>query len=394
MGLGRDFDCSDQRELEYCHPYNVGEIIGYLPNTDATWLTPATLEEIEYVIINQPGDAPTVMNFQENFGYILAMAGFLPSAEFYAPDPNPDLIGTPYEGVLIRQQVLGEYVMTDVPPLGPMITSSPVTNGQPGADYSYQVTAVAYPGPLSYSLPVAPAGMGIDEDGLITWVPDSSGSFDVVVEASNGLDTDSQAFQVMVGDSQFMPVLDDFNRANGALGDDWKGDASQTKFRIDDNMVQVLKPGHVWWASSFGASQEAYFTFEALSPNASEQGLFLKFTGSSPSAGNASLIMVMYDHDNGVVRVVTRGPGSSPRQGLTITWAEFPATFDSGDQLAAQALADGTVIVYKNGAPLGSVNVSGAGAWTLGGGSVGARFMGLSGRNSARFDDFGGGTLP
>lgn len=110
-GLARSFDCSDQRELEYCHPELVGQNIGYLPNTDATWLTPETLEEIEYVIINQPGDAPTVMNFQENFGYILAMAGFVPSAEFYAPDPDVDgeLAGTPYEGVLIRQQVLGEY---------------------------------------------------------------------------------------------------------------------------------------------------------------------------------------------------------------------------------------------------------------------------------------------
>jgi hypothetical protein len=112
-GLARSFDCSDQRELEFCHPSLVGQNIGYLPNTDATWLTPETLEEIEYVIINQPGDAPTVMNFQENFGVILAMAGFIPSAEFYAPDPNPDLAGTPFEGVLIRQQVLGAYSVTE-----------------------------------------------------------------------------------------------------------------------------------------------------------------------------------------------------------------------------------------------------------------------------------------
>ncbi len=114
-GLKRDFDCSDQRELEYAHPDLVGVNIGYLPNTDATWLTPETLEEIEYVIINQPGDAPTVMNFQQNFGYILAMSGFIPSAEFYAPDPNPDLVGTSAEGVLIQQQVLGTYEVNEIP---------------------------------------------------------------------------------------------------------------------------------------------------------------------------------------------------------------------------------------------------------------------------------------
>jgi PKD repeat protein len=118
-GLARFFDCSDQRELDYAHPFLVGETIGYLPNTignpdAATWLTPETLEEIEYVIINQPGSAPTIMNFQDNFGFILTMAGFVPSAEFYAPDPNPGLVGTVYEDALIRQQVIGEYGITTV----------------------------------------------------------------------------------------------------------------------------------------------------------------------------------------------------------------------------------------------------------------------------------------
>jgi hypothetical protein len=42
------------------------------------------------------------------------MAGFIPSAEFYAPDPNPDLAGTPFAGVLIRQQVLGAYARDTV----------------------------------------------------------------------------------------------------------------------------------------------------------------------------------------------------------------------------------------------------------------------------------------
>jgi hypothetical protein len=83
------------------------------------------LEEIEYVIINQPGDAPTVMNFQQNFGVILAMAGFIPSAEFYAPDPNEDLIGTPFEGILIRQQVLGEYSLSEPSSTPAAITSAP-----------------------------------------------------------------------------------------------------------------------------------------------------------------------------------------------------------------------------------------------------------------------------
>lgn len=200
QGLARYFDCEDQRELEYCHPYLVGTNIGYLPNTTATWLDPTSLEDIKYVIINQPGDAPRLMDFEANFGYILAMAGFVPSAEFYAPDPNPELIGTPYEGVLIRQQVLGEYGMVDVPPLGPIITSTPVTSGEADIPYSYQVTATAFPGPVSFSLSTAPAGMTIDgATGLISWTPTAGGAYDVTVEASNGVSQNAvQSFQIEV----------------------------------------------------------------------------------------------------------------------------------------------------------------------------------------------------
>jgi len=193
-GLARFFDCSDQRELEFCHPHLNGVNIGYLPSTDATWMTPQTLEDIEYVIINQPGDAPTVMNFQQNFGYILALAGFVPSAEFYVPDPNEDLIGTPFEGVLMRQQVLGEYQMNPV-----MFTSSPLTAGQLGVPYVYQATATGQPTP-GFSLNQAPGGMTIDGvTGLIQWTPTAPGVYQVVVQASNGsVPVATQSFTIFV----------------------------------------------------------------------------------------------------------------------------------------------------------------------------------------------------
>lgn len=74
LALGGDFDCRDQRRLPYCHPD--------LVNQD--WFTePESLEEVEFVTVHQPGDAATVMNFRENFGILLAMAGFVPTAEFY-----------------------------------------------------------------------------------------------------------------------------------------------------------------------------------------------------------------------------------------------------------------------------------------------------------------------
>jgi hypothetical protein len=84
LTLGGDFDCRDQRRLPYCHPA--------LLNLD--WFTsPASLQEIEFVTVHQPGDAATVMNFPQNFGLLLAMAGFAPTAEFYQGDTQVQVRG-------------------------------------------------------------------------------------------------------------------------------------------------------------------------------------------------------------------------------------------------------------------------------------------------------------
>ena len=224
QGLARFFDCSDQRELEFCHPHLVDANIGYLPSTNATWLTPTTLEQIEYVIINQPGDAPTVMNFQQNFGVILAMAGFVPSAEFYAPDPNPELIGTPYEGVLIRQQVLGQYTVSaplPAPAVAPLITSAAVTLGDESSAYSYQVTSTGSPAP-TYSLTTFPAGMTINSStGLISWPSPTGGAHDVEVAATNSAGTDTQSFQVNIASTPPLsqpPVITSSPTTSGGEG--------------------------------------------------------------------------------------------------------------------------------------------------------------------------------
>jgi PKD repeat protein len=376
QGLARFFDCEDQRELEYCHPNLVGENIGYLPNTTATWLDPTNLEDIEYVIINQPGDAPQIMDFEENFGQILAMAGFVPSAEFYAPDPNPDLDGTPFEDVLIRQQVLGTYGMTDVDALAPQITSTAVTTAAIGEEYTYDVAATAFPGPISYSLDTKPTGMNIDgTTGRITWNPATSGNYNVAVRASNGTDPDAvQEFTVSVPTT----LLDDFNRPNGKLGGNWGGLTGS--YAIAQQQVDVgLLGGPIYWKQSFGASQEAAMTLTKLDSRGL-QGLFLK--------GNAdhlklSAVAVLYDPSRKRIVVEAKEYGKLPK-----TVGTFPATLKAGDRLGAQALANGTVRVTVNGALVGTAS---AGTFFVNrGGHVGALYL-LAG--NGMFDDFGGGSI-
>jgi hypothetical protein len=62
----------------------------------------------------------------------------------------------------------------------PVIVSVPVTKASVGESYIYQVVTEGEPKP-TYQLSAAPAGMTIGgSSGLINWVPNIVGSFDVV----------------------------------------------------------------------------------------------------------------------------------------------------------------------------------------------------------------------
>jgi hypothetical protein len=100
----------------------------------------------------------------------------------------------------------------------------------------------------------------------------------------------------------------------------------------------------------------------------------------------------------GTVVVRTKVPGTT----TWVTRATWPASFAAGDQLGARALQDGSVSAYKNGVALGTVNVTGGAnpwptAYAQGGGQIGVTFFGLFApilNTDARFDNFGGGTMP
>jgi hypothetical protein len=81
----------------------------------------------------------------------------------------------------------------------PSITSTPVTTIQVGHPYSYDVAASGNPAP-KYSLKVFPSGMTINTTtGLICWTPSAAGSYNVTVEANNGISPlASQSFIITV----------------------------------------------------------------------------------------------------------------------------------------------------------------------------------------------------
>ena len=84
----------------------------------------------------------------------------------------------------------------------PQILSTPVTQATAGFPYHYQVQAHGFP--LNYRLITAPNGMTVKkETGLIDWTPNSQGIYEVTVEFSNNLGSDTQNFFITVADTLF-----------------------------------------------------------------------------------------------------------------------------------------------------------------------------------------------
>ncbi len=179
-------------------------------------------------------------------------------------------------------------------------------------------------------------------------------------------------------------LLDDFNRANGALGRDWTGNKS--KYRVLNDQLFVRSNdanSDIYWKEPFGADQEAFVTFAKVSNKATEQNLLLK--AQSNKTWGDGVIEVLYDAKMQAVQVWTwEWPKGWIKYG-----DDIPATFSDGDVFGARALANGMVEVYRNGELIGSRDVT---TWRFydKGGYIGLWFIGARG---AVLDDFGGGTL-
>ncbi|WP_013334653.1 putative Ig domain-containing protein [Gloeothece verrucosa] len=95
-------------------------------------------------------------------------------------------------------QTVSLVVNAPIPNQAPVITSNPRTSTRTGEVYFYQVQASDPDGDvLTYSLPVAPAGMTIN-NGLITWQTTAaqSGSQNVTLRVSDGQSFTEQSFSV------------------------------------------------------------------------------------------------------------------------------------------------------------------------------------------------------
>jgi hypothetical protein len=201
--------------------------------------------------------------------------------------------------------------------------------------------------------------------------------------------TASASYQVIAG-VPANAVLDNFHRADGKVGNNWALENAIGRYRINGNRLDVQAGGAlIWRPTSFGVDQEAFFTFSTIDTGSPTQGLLLK--AQSTSQTDRGLIIVVYDARAEAVRVSTL----RANRPIWTNYGNTPVTFANGDQLAARALANGTVEVYKNGSLIATVtlNASDQTFFNNKGGRIGVWTLAA---RDAFFDDFGGGnvTLP
>jgi hypothetical protein len=145
--------------------------------------------------------------------------------------------------------------------------------------------------------------------------------------------------------------LDDFNRANGAIGANWAGDTG--RFVIQNNRLQSNDEGAIFWVSPFAAAQEGSVRIAAALVNGRQVALHFKAINNYYSNG---VLEVAYVQGSGMV-VYTFSNNTWVKRGNTIA-----ASFVAGDVLKVRVPATGIVEIYKNGNLLGTVNIAG---WSL-----------------------------
>ena len=208
----------------------------------------------------------------------------------------------------------------------PVINSSPITSAIVGQSYIYHVEAYdADEDNLAYSLSSSPSGMSIDfYSGLITWIPEHSGDYEVIVKVSDGKSFASQYFTIIVmGDQNVIPNQKPFaiffaNPLSGSLPLEVSFDASAS-YDPDGTIIEYI------WDFKDGAT-----------------GYGQKVNHTFNSTGNYNVILTVMDNS---------GETSSTSETITVTGNVTPPTnFDNLNYL------EGAIIVANDNQYLGKIS--------------------------------------
>lgn len=189
------------------------------------------------------------------------------------------------------------------------------------------------------------------------------------------------------------PVLDDFTRADGAIGANWSSDPfniNAVDLLVASNTMKaglVTNNSEMWWnAATYTEDQEAYITLTTLPPTTTFIYFFLRVQQPDTAASTVDCYEVELQVDVGahqinIYRVLN---------GTATTLANVPLTdnFVAGDVFGAAVIGN-TVIAYRNGIQIAQFldTTPRTGAGFLGFG----RFNSVA-EQTSRYDNFGGGS--
>ncbi len=215
----------------------VGDRMYLYVNTDMEWLECCELR----------GDADhngqfDVLDLDFMVDY-LYRGGLPPECEDEADADDNDQVDILDVDYLIDYLYRGGVPPVDCPLGGipPAFSSTPITTATYNVPYSYDAHADGDPAP-TYALTVAPAGMTVDlASGLVEWVPDDIGDYDVTILATNTWGEDYQSFTISV--SGVAPSFTSSPPLTGVAGEAYVYDADADGYPVPTYSLATYPAG-------------------------------------------------------------------------------------------------------------------------------------------------------
>lgn len=168
----------------------------------------------------------------------------------------------------------------------PVITSSLTASGNQGSPFTYTINATNLP--TIYNATGLPAGLSIDTvNGVISGTPSVSGTFNVTISATNGVGTDTETLEIILG---IGPCLSEAFAVN-ALPSGW----IQNTITFTSNYAEF--GGNNSELTTVSVSNPASLTFSlARTTNATAKDLIVEVSTTSQVAGFTTVST--YNHGN------------------------------------------------------------------------------------------------
>ncbi len=191
------------------------------------------------------------------------------------------------------------------------------------------------------------------------------------------------------------PLLDDFNRADGALGSNWStpvesGEPGTPTIFSNAMVAPGSTDASAWWnPTTFGPDTEVFGTIPSASDKSAAIYLFAR-TASENSSGsdNYTVVFILQSNTIEVYRNINN-VGTGPILSIS-------HTHTVGSQYGMRVStvgADNFIEVFKDGVSLGSTTDVGQAANVPGPGHIGAGLFGGGSSLTRAWDNFGGGTV-